>query len=215
MSTRYARGLYVCLTLAMLGDRAPLFAAAATATAGNGDVVLFAKNASVISGAWSLVDDATPERRADCDADAGVANCPRGRRARDLRSPFRPKPVRHIWIRDRSAGDSGRTFDVRAVQQQPRRARRVPHRHDRQRLASIEEAQARGRQWLGLAGQRLRPGRLRSLYFDGTTQTARAGGLSIRSVVLSLFNATAAPGAATYDHRAAPTPPAGLTWTSW
>ncbi|MEO8078186.1 MAG: endonuclease/exonuclease/phosphatase family protein [Acidobacteriota bacterium] len=202
---------------------------ARTAAADTGDIVLFARRATVIAGAWSRVSDASAaggERLAN--PDAGVA-----KRAVALASPadyfelkFTPVAGRayRLWIRSRAQNDSwtndsvfvqfsnGQTVDGAAAYRIGTTSAMV---------YSLEEASNAGESGWGWQDNGYGLNVLgEPIYFDGTPQTiriqAREDGISIDQIVLSpVTYATTAPGAGKNDTTilaesvaVVPTPPA-------
>lgn len=200
------------LTLAALAVTAAAVPASAQIAA-NGDIVLHAKRATVMSGAWSLVADTTAADGLRLEnPDRGLAKL-----ATPLAAPtnyfdmtFTPRAGvgYHLWIRGKAQNNSW-TNDSVYVQFSGSLAANFAQVYrigtTSAVMYSLEEDTGMGESgwgWqdngygLNVVGQ--------TLYFDGSTQTmrvqAREDGLSIDQIVLSpVAYASTAPGVAKND----------------
>ena len=121
-------------------------AASSSAAAGNGDIVLHAKRATVVQGAWSAVNDPTAAGGTRlANPDAGLPRSPPRRpRRRLLRADVHGRSGPRVSPLDPQQGAErlvDERFGLRAVQRQRDRGRRreVPHRDDLGAMYSLEE----------------------------------------------------------------------------
>ena len=117
MHPRYGRGVVatVAATLITLGQAA--FSLAAIPAPQNGDIVLFAKNATPVTGAWSQVADTTAAggtRVATVDAGAPKLSAPAAAPGSYFEIPFTAEAGRayRLWIRARAENDSWQNDSV-------------------------------------------------------------------------------------------------------
>jgi endonuclease/exonuclease/phosphatase family metal-dependent hydrolase len=192
-----------------------------TTTPAPDDIVLYAKNATAVTGAWSRVDDATAAggvRLANPDAGAAKLAAAAAAPASYFELPFTAEAGRayRLWIRGKAENDSWQNDSAFAQFSGSVDATGAPAFRigtTAATVVSIEEASGAGLSGWGWQDNGYgMPGPL--LYFDGTPQTLRVqlreDGLSIDQIVLSpVTYATTAPGAAKNDTTilALPAPP--------
>jgi hypothetical protein len=203
------------------------------APSGTGDIVLYAKSATVIGGAWSRVDDATAAggvRLANPDQRLPKLGAPMAAPISYFDIPFKAETGRayRLWIRSRAQNDAWTNDSVFVQFSGSRGTDGAPiYRMGTTTAAiySLEEDTGLGESGWGwqdtgyginVAGA--------PIYFDAAAQTiriqSREDGISIDQIVLSpLKYASAAPGAARDDatiltETSAAAPPTAAGWTS-
>ena len=204
-SYRTARALMIGALLLATG--------AASAAAGDPEIVLYAKRATVVRGAWSAVTDSTAAggvRMANPDAGIAKIGTPSSSPASYFELTFTPEAGRpyHLWIRSKAQNNAW-TNDSVYVQFSGSltSSGAATYRIGTTSAAmySLEEDSGMGESgwgWqdngfgLNVLGQ--------SIYFDGNPQTirvqAREDGISIDQIVLSAVRyATTSPGAGKND----------------
>ncbi|MEO8075613.1 MAG: endonuclease/exonuclease/phosphatase family protein [Acidobacteriota bacterium] len=189
-----------------------LTAAAVHADAAD-DIVLYAKNATVVSGAWALVNDATAAggaRLANPDAGVAKVGTPLASPATYFELKFTPDAGKayRLWIRSKAQNDSW-TNDSVFVQFSGSRtaggAAAFRIGTSAATVYSLEEGSGAGESGWGWQDNGYGYGVLGDLiYFDGTAQTirvqAREDGISIDQIVLSAATyASRAPGSTKND----------------
>jgi endonuclease/exonuclease/phosphatase family metal-dependent hydrolase len=204
---------------------------------GSGDIVLWAKHATNITGAWSLVNDATAAggvRIANPDAGAAKLAAAAAAPASYFELPFTAETGRRyrLWIRGKALNDSWQNDSTFVQFSGSLAADGTPTSRigtTSATIISIEESSGAGVagwgwQESGYGVNVFGP----TIAFDSTRETLRVqvreDGLSIDQIVLSpVTYMTAAPGAAKNDATilsentgASPTtdPTSGFTWTS-
>jgi endonuclease/exonuclease/phosphatase family metal-dependent hydrolase len=216
-----------------------LTGSARIASAASDDLVLYARDASVVAGAWSRVADTTAAGGTRlANPDAGVAKL-----ATPLASPstyfevqFTPRAgvAYHLWMRGKAQSDSWSNDSVYVqFSGSQTSSGSAAYRIGTTSAAmySLEPYSGAGESGWGWQDNGYGAGVLGdAIYFDGTAQTiriqAREDGLSIDQIVLSpVTYASVAPGAAKNDTTILPanaggttTPPEGGTtavlWTN-
>ena len=193
--------------------------------ANSGDIVLYAKNARTITGAWALVDDATAAggvRIANPDAGVPKLTVAAAAPASYFELPFTAESGRpyRLWIRGKAQNDSWQNDSTfvqfsGAVDAGGAPAFRIGT--TTATVVSIEEASGMGVSGWGWQDNGYGAGVLGpAIYFDGTPQTLRVqvreDGLSIDQIVLCPVQyATVAPGAGKNDTTILAAPVVDLT----
>jgi endonuclease/exonuclease/phosphatase family metal-dependent hydrolase len=221
MYPRYGRGVFAAAAATLITLAQAASALAATPAPQNGDIVLFAKNAAPVTGAWSQVADTTAAagtRVATVDVGAPKLSTPAAAPGSYFEIPFTAEAGRayRLWIRARAENDSWQNDSVFVQFSGSLDAAGAPAFRigtTTATVVSLEEgsgAGVAGWGWqdngygLNVYGP--------AIYFDGTAQKIRVqlreDGMSIDQIVLSAVQfATAAPGAAKNDTTIFPEPP--------
>lgn len=184
----------------------------------NGDIVLYARRATALHGAWTIVDDATAAaggRVAQVDAGGPKVTSPSASPRNYFELTFTPESGRayHLWIRGKAQHDSWANDSAYLQFSGSVTSRGAPIYRigtTSAAIVNLEEdvnAGVAGWGWQdnGYGTNVLGP----SIYFDGTPQRVRVqtreDGFSIDQIVLSPVQyATRAPGAARGDTRIVP-----------
>ena len=190
----------------------------AAPSAAPGDIVLYAKNATAITGAWSLVNDTTAAggvRMTNPDMGAVKLASASASPASAFELPFTAEAGKayRLWIRGKAENDSWQndsTFVQFSGSLDATGAPAFRIGTTAATVVSIEEASGAGVSgwgWQDNGYGVLGP----AIYFDGTPQKlriqVREDGLSIDQIVLSpVAYATTAPGAAKNDMTILPLP---------
>ena len=221
MHARYGRGVVAIIAATLITLAHAVFAAAAPAAPQNGDIVLFAKNAAPVTGAWSQVADTSAAggtRIATADAGMPKLSTPAAAPGSYFEIPFTAEPGRayRLWIRARAENDSWQNDSVFVQFSGSLDSAGVPTFRigtASATVVSLEESSGAGVagwgwQENGYGVNVYGP----AIYFDGAAQKIRLqlreDGMSIDQIVLSPVNfATAAPGAAKNDTTILPEPP--------
>ena len=174
-------------------------AATSASAAGAGDIVLHARRAAVVKGAWSAVSDPTAAggvRLANPDAGIAKVSTASASPASYFELTFTAEAGRayHLWIRSK-ARDNSWTNDSVYVQFSGSRTssggRRLSHRHH---VGGRCTASKKTRAWASAAGAGRTTGMVRTCWAPrsistGRSQTirvqAREDGISIDQIVLS------------------------------
>lgn len=117
MYPRYGRGVFAAAAATLITLAQAASALAATPAAQNGDIVLFAKNAAPVTGAWSQVADTTAAsgtRVATVDVGAPKLSTPAAAPGSYFEIPFTAEAGRayRLWIRARAENDSWQNDSV-------------------------------------------------------------------------------------------------------
>jgi endonuclease/exonuclease/phosphatase family metal-dependent hydrolase len=177
-------------------------------TAANGDIVLHARRAAVVTGAWSLVSDTSAAggvRIANPEAGAAKLETALASPRDYFELPFTAEPGRgyHLWIRSKAQNDSWRNDSVfvqfsGSVTASGAAKFRIGTTSAA--MYTLEEGSGAGSSGWGWQDNGYGYGVLgETIYFAGTSQTlrvqAREDGISIDQIVLSPVAYTAkAPG---------------------
>lgn len=196
-------------------------------TAANGDIVLHARRAVGITGAWSLVNDITAAggvRIANPDAGAAKLETALASPRDYFELPFTAEPGRgyHLWIRSKAQNDSWRN-DSAYVQFSgsvtASGSAKFRIGTTSAAMYTLEEGSGAGSSAWGWQDNGYGYGVLgETIYFTGTSQTlrvqAREDGISIDQIVLSpVAYATKAPGLGKNDTTIIPEPGATTATT--
>ena len=215
MLSRLARRVSTCVLALLIvpSSAVSICAAESTPTTSNGDIVLWAKTATNINGAWSLVEDATAAggvRIANPDAGASKLATAAAAPASYFELPFIAETGRQyrLWIRGKAQNDSWQndsTFVQFSGSVDASGAAQFRMGTTSATVVSIEEGSGLGVAGWGWQDNGYGVGVLGPvIYFNGTDQTLRVqvreDGLSIDQIVLSPVQyATTAPGAGKND----------------
>src|SRR6185503_2977212 len=215
MLSRLARRVSTCVLALLIvpSSAVSICAAESTPTTSNGDIVLWAKKATNINGAWSLVEDATAAggvRIANPDAGASKLATAAAAPASYFELPFVAETGRQyrLWIRGKAQNDSWQNDSTfvqfsGSVAADGTAAFRIGTTSAA--VVSIEESSGAGVAGWGWQDNGYGAGVFGpTIAFDSTQQTLRVqvreDGLSIDQIVLSpVTYTTAAPGAAKND----------------
>ena len=221
MQPRYGRGVVALIAATLITLAHAAFAAAATAAPQSGDIILYAKNATAVTGAWSLVADTTAAggtRVTTADAGVPKLSTPAAAPGSYVEIPFTAETGRayRLWIRARAENDSWQNDSVFVQFSGSLDAAGVSAFRigtTSATVVSLEESSGAGvTGWgwqengygLNVYGP--------AIYFDSAAQKIRLqlreDGMSIDQIVLSPVTfATEAPGAAKNDTTILPEPP--------